>query len=851
MSNLNKDDDEDDEEETHPSVDFAPSYDEERLMDPMVLERESSAIGVLDDYLPADEESKRRRRPCLGIIGILLLVICSVTLASGLYVGMTQTKCKADGKGAAEEIVVDDDKERSDDESTPTSDKIQQINSVGTIQNGIFRALENHPLPSARIDVFGDSSTTKYSSCQILRDDITNAASILVNEIIVKYSKATEISYYDLIGEEFSVPTTMDEESTSPIKDEKEDSYGTNNQVQGIDEADIVKSTADHAFAAYGDKLVVWNVTSGETCSITKVKTPLDRVASVKRLFPGVPNIRIESLLMKENRLIAIVGGYDSSSLGDRIFKTYNPSKMLVYDISTIPTDGTPLPLLTMKDLGGRYVDARLMGATGHVVSISDVDTFHHLERHFNRGQTNFEGLNRTEYITVATEYANSVILPSFVERMMKEMNETGRNCENILKLSMLRTSDEEQGVPSVESLLGGFVQITSFDILYDFKLNLENHVWTNTTGSFVPSATDATVYANDDHLVLANKGYKYSSDSQGWQPCTFVMAFVLDDNSVNGISSTELLGYVLNQYSLDIWDGHLRIASTINAKWGCVEDDIDSSTRKRTGQNQCVWKFLEDTNNFVSVYKLQEGESLSMQRVGFLGNIGEEGERIESIRFMKEKAFIVTFKRTDPFYTIDMTNHSSPEIKGELKVTGFSNYLHPYDEEGDFIIGVGQDANEEGEMTGLQISLFNATNFTETSLLHRYNVEEENSQGISSSSAAQYDPKAFRFLPISKKLIIPSRINDSNHSKSFDGFLVFDVSLDGIEYSFNVSHTDGSEMENFCWYDAYMKPRSLVHAGVLTTMKGHSILAHDLYTKIRQWKVNLDEDNKECSPLQ
>jgi len=374
------------------------------------------------------------------------------------------------------------------------------------------------------------------------------------------------------------------------------------------------------------------------------------------------------------------------------------------------------------------------------------------------------------------------------------------------------------------------------------------------------PSSYDATIYASGDTLVIANKGYHYDSASKGWKQNTFITSFSYDtSNGGVGVipkGSAEVPGYIMNQYSLDIWDGHLRMASTIGSRWGCQASDDEETT--------CKWTMLEDSDNFVSIYKLPNNQTSDLTLVGSLNDLGEVGERIEAVRFMGDKAFIVTFLRTDPFYTIDLRNSSSPRVHGELKITGFSNYLHPYDADGDFIIGIGQDANQDGMPTGLQISLFNATDLSNTTLVHRYNVQE--SLQSFSSSAAQYDPKAFRFLPIAKKLIIPSKIGyPGSVNGFFDGFQVFDVSPFGIEYSFNVSHVvedgnrvnaeeidgiDGIEpaVTTWCWYSAYLQPRSLVHKGILTTIKGHTVLATDLYTRIRQWELNLDSDNNDCS---
>lgn len=175
----------------------------------------------------------------------------------------------------------------------------------------------------------------------------------------------------------------------------------------------------------------------------------------------------------------------------------------------------------------------------------------------------------------------------------------------------------------------------------------------------------------------------------------------------------------------------------------------------------------------------------------------------------MEDKGWVVTFLQKDPLYSIDLSDHSSPQVKGQLKITGYSTYLHPYDDEGKFIIGIGQDADENGRATGLQISLFDTSDLSNTNLVHKY-VEGANSQGSISKSAAEYDPKAFRFLPKSKKLIIPSSARVSKSSEYFDGFSVYDISTERIEPSFRISHVSYEDIENFCWSSVYLQPRSL-----------------------------------------
>ena len=209
-------------------------------------------------------------------------------------------------------------------------------------------------------------------------------------------------------------------------------------------------------------------------------------------------------------------------------------------------------------------------------------------------------------------------------------------------------------------------------------------------------------------------------------------------------------------------------------------------------------------------------------------------------IRFCQ---FLVTFRTKDPLYTINFSNPEDPQIASELNISGYSSYLHPISP--DRLLAIGKEANETtGEETGFQITLFDVSNLQDTQVVQRYTLHEK-----WASSSAERDHLAFRYLPESKRLILPISIHydhwrtEREKIDPFDGFQIFSVEEDNIEPRFNISMTTPSEMKNGCWYGAYLPARSMVFDGNLTVVKGHGYASYDLTTETLNWKHNLDSN--------
>jgi len=237
------------------------------------------------------------------------------------------------------------------------------------------------------------------------------------------------------------------------------------------------------------------------------------------------------------------------------------------------------------------------------------------------------------------------------------------------------------------------------------------------------------TIYASTDSIYLTNNQYPAFFGFEESYDRTTIYKFNIKDYfryEANG----QVGGRVLNQFSMSEYDNHLRIATTTNF-WG--------------------WR---ETDN--ALYVLKQN-STSLVTEGEIHSLGEENEVIKSVRFMGDRGFLVTAIRTDPFYTLDLSDHSNPIVVGELKVAGFSTYLHPVDE--NLILSLGRDDD------AFKIELYDVSNFANP-------ISVDKAIFSNSSSNAEYNHKAFTF-----------RSSDNLFSFGLNSYFDNGLSRDGFVY--------------------------------------------------------------------
>ena len=322
------------------------------------------------------------------------------------------------------------------------------------------------------------------------------------------------------------------------------------------------------------------------------------------------------------------------------------------------------------------------------------------------------------------------------------------------------------------------------------------------------------TVYSNGPSLYVANDQRwriipEGSPGRRRSSPPDQVTELYKFDTSQPGrpryVAAGSVKGWLINQYALSEWEGNLRVATT-------------------TGQ---IWAAAADANAQMSstVYVLgQKGDALAEQ--GKVTGLGK-GERIYAVRFAGPVGYVVTFRQVDPLYTVDLSRPTKPRVTGELKITGYSAYLHPV---GDGrLIGVGQEASTQGQRRGTQVSLFDVSNLDRPGRLAQHFVREGNSD-------AESDPHAFLYWPADRLLVLPisvydsAVIQDSPDAKATPstGAMVLRVTDSGFTELGMVTHATAADGKRG---PQGVIRRSLVIDGVLWTLSEAGLKATNMST--------------------
>lgn len=249
-------------------------------------------------------------------------------------------------------------------------------------------------------------------------------------------------------------------------------------------------------------------------------------------------------------------------------------------------------------------------------------------------------------------------------------------------------------------------------------------------TGSVGIVADGGVVYTSPNTLYVTSTRWFDPADedvvpANPEPPTTAIHAFDISDGAATYRGSGSVEGTVINSYALSEFDGRLRIATTSSASG-----------------------FGTGIDNGVHVFEMSDGELVEVGAVRGLGR----GETIQGVRYDGARGYVVTFRQVDPLYVLDLSDPTSPAVVGELKIPGFSTYLHPID--GDRLIGVGMSGDSNGMITGVQVSVFDVSDPSEPDLIA--------TAPIGGWSEAVYDPHAFLWWSATGSIVIPKGIECS-----------------------------------------------------------------------------------------
>lgn len=495
---------------------------------------------------------------------------------------------------------------------------------------------------------------------------------------------------------------------------------GTNNQVASVDEADIVKTDGRWVYFAANGALRIAEALDPKIVSVTRLPG-----ASVREMF-------VEGDRAVVYTATGTTNGARCTYAYDCAFGTDGSStKVVVLDLG----DRKAPRIVREIDFSGSLVAARRIGTTIHTV-VADGE----------RPVAEFEawpaGLE-----TCGTMEAEVKKKFAALERENERRIRTRTS-----RFPTLRENGTEQAMCNEvreTALRDGnlFTSLVSFDMKDDKAAPATSSVRTRSGAVF--ASADALYLAVGHARQAGGRWYSWSTTDEVTELHKFRIGATPKETKYVG--SGAVPGHVLSQMSMDEWSGYLRVATTK----GKVPDPKVASV--------------------VSV--LAEGEGGNLVRVGAVDGIAP-GEDIRAVRFDDDRGYVVTFKKTDPLFVLDLYQPSAPAVLGELKIPGFSTYMHRIDP--DHLLSIGFDANDHGDFAyfdGVLLQLFDVSKPTDPRLVHK---EKIGTRG--SSSAAATDHLAFNWFADRGLLAVPMTVcagggdGRNGNELAFSGLYVYGV---------------------------------------------------------------------------
>jgi uncharacterized secreted protein with C-terminal beta-propeller domain len=598
------------------------------------------------------------------------------------------------------------------------------------------------------------------------------------------------------IGAPLMAPTAQKAGEVAPTS--SEDYSTTNIQVEGVDEADIVKNDGKYIYVVSGGKIVIVDAYPAENA---KILSEIELNGTPREIF------------INRDKLIVF---------GQAQYEYYTP-KVGISEIGIVPPRYAPKTFVKVYDVSDRqnpilkrnvsvdgdYFDSRMIGDYVYVIinqpvyysepepiplpviqSETKVKTILASEiYYFDFPDSSYI---YTNIVAVNTqnddeEISSKTFLMGYSQNMYV-------STDNIFIVYTKRFSEfdfydriiDKVIVPIVPSNIQSKINdIKNSDISKYEKMQEIGKLFQNYLDSLNPEEAANVMKTVEEKMEDVQKEIAKEMEK------TIIHKISVSNGKIDYKTNGDVPGYVLNQFSMDEYNGYFRI-STTTGSW-----------RTQLANNVYV---LDD--NLKTVGKVEDLAS---------------GERIYSARFVGEKGFMVTFRQIDPLFVIDLSDPNNPKVLGYLKIPGVSDYLHPYDET--HLIGVGRDATEQGRIQGMKLSLFDITDVSNPKEISKYIIGESGTD-----SDALRDHKAFLFSKSKNLLVIPIRLSESGKWNAWQGAYVFNLDLDnGFVIKGRINHANETSGKEYYYDYSSQVKRSLYIGNVLYTISDKKIMMNDL----------------------
>lgn len=521
----------------------------------------------------------------------------------------------------------------------------------------------------------------------------------------------------------------------------------TNTQVQGVDEADIVKTDGTYIYYLTNEKLTIINT---ENASQMKEMSTIkfDETFTPEELFLNNDKIIVIGTRYEYDKTERKIGIDEDYLYPNYMDKTYTSAKLYNVKDKINPT------LERTVEVEGDYLTARMIGSNVYIAS-NKYMYYAYICNTYKSTELNEDDF-KPHYLDTATSNETKSI-----------------NFDCIYY------------IPEFEDT--NYLNIVAFNITNNQEANVESYL-----------GAGEEIYASKENLYVTKTKYDYEKNNKT-SITTEIYKFNLNNANCTFAKAGDVPGSVLNQFSMDECNGYFRIATT------------DSTS----------WNSESNTNN---LYVLNE----NLETIGKIEGLAK-GERIYSVRFMGNRAYMVTFVETDPLFVIDLSNPTTPTVLGELKIPGYSKYLHPYDET--HLIGIGEDTDvvnygygDRVVTNGMKMAMFDVTDPNNPQELYNVKIGEKGTY-----SELLYNHKALLFSKEKNIIAFPVSITEDDYKVTFQGAIVYGVSLEkGFELKTKISN---SATDYDRYYSRNRVERIIYIKDTLFTLSNGLIKAVDLNT--------------------